>query len=238
MRCAIFSDTHSNWEALSTFLDYCHKNHIDRYWMLGDVVGYGADPQIVQKKVFEISDVVIRGNHDQAMVDDELLAWFNDEAKEAILWTRGQFDSKTKEKLASLPYSYVEGGVTLVHASPLNFDQFPYLITWKEAAEAFRYFNTPLCFIGHTHFPQIFLLKQKASSYLDEGIYPLDRNDRYIISCGSVGQPRDNDHRLAFGIFDDEAYTLELVRLEYPKEIAASKIRKAGLPRFFADRLL
>lgn len=238
MRHAIFSDTHSNWEALTTFLDYSSKHHVDSYWMLGDIVGYGANPQEVTDEVFRISDVIILGNHDKAITDDKLLDWFNEDAKAAILWTRGKLSSQTKDKLADLPYVHIHENITLTHGSPDRPEDFPYIYEWKGAAKAFPKFSTPLCFIGHTHLPQIFSEREKAASYLEEGTYQLSRDDRYIISCGSIGQPRDMDPRLSFGIFDDEKYLLELVRLPYPKEEAARKIRAAGLPRFLADRLL
>jgi len=238
MRYAIYSDTHSNLEALTTFLNYSLSHHIDHYWMLGDIVGYGANPQQVSDKVFEISNIVIQGNHDKAIVDDALLEWFNDAAKQALLWTRTQLDSQTKEKLAHLPPIYIHKNITLAHGSPDRPEEFPYIDEWEEASKAFKAFKTPICFVGHTHLPQIFSERKKISGYLKEGTYQLSRDDRYIISCGSVGQPRDMDTRLSFGIYDDKNHTIELVRLPYAKEEAAKKIRVAGLPRFFADRLL
>ena len=238
MRAAVFSDTHSNWEALSAFLSFAKKQKVDQYWMLGDIVGYGAEPQKVAEKIFEFSDIVIRGNHDQAISDDNLLRWFNEEAKEAILWTRKQLKPKIKEKITRLPYIRIEKNVTLTHATPLDPEQFTYIDSVKEATKAFPFFKTPICFIGHTHVPKIFSEKLNAAGYLNEGSYQLNRSDRYIISCGSVGQPRDQDSRLSFGIFDDEQYSLQLVRIPYPKEEAAKKIIKAGLPKSFATRLL
>lgn len=238
MRAAVFSDTHSNWEALSTFVKFAEQHKIDQYWMLGDIVGYGAEPQRVADEVFRISDVVIRGNHDQAIADDNLLRWFNEQAREAVHWTRKQLNSKTKDRLLHLPYTRIEKNVTLTHATPLDPEQFAYIDSPKEAAKAFPFFKTSICFIGHTHLPQIFSEKLNASGYLDEGSYQLNRSDRYIISCGSIGQPRDEDSRLSFGIFDDEAYSLQLVRLPYPKEETAKKIIAAGLPKYFATRLL
>lgn len=238
MRHVIFSDVHSNWEALTVCLDYAAKSEVDKYWMLGDIVGYGANPQEVSDKIFQISDVIILGNHDQAITDDGLLDWFNEDAREAILWTREHLNQETMKRLRDLPYVRIEGNVTLTHSSPFRPDEYPYLLEWEEASKAFRAFDTSLCFIGHTHVPQIFSEKQKATSYLEEGTYQLDREDRYIACCGSVGQPRDYDKRLSFGIFDDETYTLQIVRLDYPKEEAARKIRAEGLPAFLADRLL
>lgn len=238
MRYAIFSDTHSNWEALTAFLEYAEHHKIDRYWMLGDIVGYGANPQEVCDKIFQISDVVILGNHDKAIIDDKVLEWFNDEAREAILWTRGKLNPQTIKKLENLPYIRVESNVTLTHSSTDQPEEFPYIYEWKAASKAFQAFSTPLCFIGHTHIPQIFAEKEKVTGYLEEGIYQLSRNDRYIISCGSVGQPRDADKRLSFGVFDDKNYTLEIVRLQYAKEETAKKIRAQGLPRHSAERLL
>ncbi len=238
MRYAIFSDTHSNLEAFDTFSNYCKKSKIDRYLMLGDIVGYGANPQEVCDEVFRISDAVILGNHDQAIWDDDLLDWFNEEAKEAILWTRSKLKGETVKKLKELPYVRVDGIMTLTHSSPNNPEKYPYIYDWATAYKGFKSFSTLLCFIGHTHLPMLFSEKKSAGCFLEEGAHQLMRDDRYIISCGSIGQPRDRDNRLSFGIFDDEAYTISLVRLSYSCKEAARKIRNAGLPRNLADRLL
>ncbi|MBI4399009.1 MAG: metallophosphoesterase family protein [Candidatus Omnitrophica bacterium] len=238
MRYVVFSDTHSNLEALGTFLDYTKNLNIDRYLMLGDIVGYGANPQEVCDLVFKTADTILLGNHDQAIYDDTLLDWFHDEAKEAILWTRKHLNASTVERLASLGYTRVEEGFTLVHSSPYQPETFPYIDDRKSSLKAFRAFATPLCFVGHTHVPALFSKQQHAAYYLKEGTYQLSKGDRYIINCGSLGQPRDPDKRLSFGVFDEEAYTVQIIRLNYPSHETAQKIRDAGLPRYFAARLL
>ena len=238
MKCAIFSDVHSNLEALHTFRENASHAGVSKYWMLGDIVGYGANPQEVCDEIFSFSDVVIKGNHDQAISDDSLLDWFNEEAKEAIIWTRSKLNTQTIQKLVNLPYLHTETEIILTHSSPDNPKEFTYIYDWNGASKAFKAFSNKICFIGHTHLPQLFSNALNKAIYLEEGTYQLDRNDRYIISSGSIGQPRDNDTRLSFGIFDDQNYTYQLMRIPYPKEETAKKIRKAGLPRYFADRLL
>lgn len=238
MRYAVYSDTHSNLEALDTFVQYTRDNHIDRYFMLGDIVGYAANPQEVIDKVMKISNIVVMGNHDQAISDDKLLDWFNEDAKKALIWTRKKLTAESVKKLAALPYTCVDGVITLTHSSPDHPERYTYIYDWVTAHKGFQAFSNKICFIGHTHVPMLFSEKESAGCYLEEGTYQLEPDDRYIISCGSIGQPRDNDNRLSFGIFDDQKYSMTLVRLSYPCAETARKINEAGLPKYFADRLL
>jgi len=238
MRYAILADIHSNLEALQTALDYLTDQKIDKYWILGDLVGYGANPQEVCDQVFNLTEVIILGNHDQAVFDFQLLDWFNQDARKALEWTRTQLNQETIKKLSELPYMRIEDKVTLTHSHPDHPEKYAYIFEWKDAETAFKVFKTPLCFIGHTHVPQLFSEKAQISRYLEEGTCLLQSNERYLINCGSVGQPRDYDKRLSFGILDDQDETLDIVRLDYDKEKAADKIRAEGLPSFLADRLL
>jgi diadenosine tetraphosphatase ApaH/serine/threonine PP2A family protein phosphatase len=238
MRYAILSDIHSNLEALERALDYLSDQNIDKYWVLGDLVGYGANPQEVCDRLFKLTDVIILGNHDQAIFDAKLLDWFNQDARTALEWTKTQLNQETKDKLAKLPYIRIENDVTLTHSSPNYPEEYSYIFEWKDVEPVFSVFKTRFCFIGHTHVPQLFSEKAQISRYLEEGTCLLDRSERYLINCGSVGQPRDYDKRLSCGILDDKDDVLDIVRLEYDKRKAADKIRSQGLPAFLADRLL
>ena len=238
MRYAILTDIHSNLEALETALDYLSNQKIDEYWTLGDNVGYGANPNECLEWVFTHARVILAGNHEKALVDRKILDWFEGSARTAILWTAGVLQPGSREKISKLHYVHMTANATLVHASPNQPEEFHYLFSPEEARPAFRAFQTPLCFIGHTHVPTRFVESSRSAEYLPPGKYQLERGERYILNPGAIGQPRDRDPRLAFGIFDEDDWTFEVVRLQYDNQKAAGKIRDAGLPVHLAARLL
>ena len=238
MRYAILSDIHSNWEALETALDYLAKEKIDECWVLGDSVGYGADPNECLGWVLEKAKVALLGNHEQAVVDEKLRDWFTGDARTAIEWTAKVLKSEHKNRIQKLNFIHIASSLTAAHGSPDQPEEYRYLFSFEDARPSFRAFQTPLCFVGHTHLPSLFTESTEFSRYLPPGSYELKKGERYILNPGSVGQPRDRDPRLAFGIFDDAAWTFELVRLKYDNEKAARKIQEAGLPLFLAARLL
>ncbi|MBI4115682.1 MAG: metallophosphoesterase family protein [Candidatus Omnitrophica bacterium] len=238
MRFAILADIHSNWEALEAAHNYLLKQKIGEYWVLGDSIGYGASPNECLAWVFKHAKVSLMGNHEKAIVDIKLLDWFNTEARTAIEWTEKVLSAEYKEKINDLRYVHITNSSTLAHGSPDSPEEFRYLFSFEQAVPSFKTFKTQLCFVGHTHLPSQFIESSESVNYLHPDTYPLDRKERYILNPGSVGQPRDRDPRLSFGIFDDEKWSFELVRLEYDNKKAARKIREAGLPRYLADRLL
>lgn len=238
MRCAVLSDIHSNWEALEAALNYLAKERIDEFWILGDSIGYGANPNECFGWVLENAGVVLMGNHEKVIIDPDFLEWFNEDAKTAAEWTAGILKKEYKEKIHSLNYLHITKTATLAHGSPDQPEEFHYIFSFNDARPSFRAFETPICFVGHTHVPSQFVESSQTAWRIAPGSYPLRRNERYILNPGSVGQPRDKDPRLAFGIFDDEQWTFEIIRLEYDNRKAADKIRSAGLPRYLADRLL
>ena len=238
MKYAVLSDIHSNWEALETALEYLAKEKIGEYWVLGDSIGYGADPNKCFCWVLENARVALMGNHEQAAVDPQLREYFNGYARTAIEWTADVLKEEYKKKIAGLRYLHITPSVTLAHGSPNEPKEFRYLLSSEEAHASFRVLETPICFVGHTHIPSRFTASSEEGEYLPPGRYPLKKKERYILNPGSVGQPRDQDPRLSFGIFDDEDWAFEIVRLKYDNEKAAAKIRKAGLPAYLADRLL
>ncbi len=238
MRYAVLSDVHSNLEALSEALAYIEKEKIDHLLFLGDLIGYGANPNECLDLVCQCKGKVVAGNHDKAIADDELLSYFSSHAHEALLWTRGELNSKWNDFLRDLPLLHIGKDMTLAHGSINSPESFQYLFYFDDAVPSFERMQTPIGWIGHTHVPQIFLKKKRSTSYLPEGDHRLDKNEVYLINPGSIGQPRDQDPRLSFAIFDDDAYNLKIIRLPYDNHKAAEKIRKAGLPKFLADRLL
>lgn len=238
MRYALLSDIHSNWEALERAVMHLEKEKVDAYWVLGDSVGYGANPNECLEWVLENARVNLLGNHEQAAVDPQIREWFTDEARTAIEWTAKVLMPEYKTAIQKLNFLHITPFLTAAHGSPDTPEEYRYLLCFKDARPSFNAFETPICFVGHTHIPSLITESSETFQYLRPGRYPLERNERYIINPGSLGQPRDRDPRLAFGIFDDKSWTFEIVRLEYDNQTAADKIVKAGLPSYLATRLL
>lgn len=238
MRIALLSDIHSNWEALTAAVDDLAGRKINETWVLGDTVGYAANPNECFEWALKNARLNLLGNHEEALVDPKTLEWFSGDARQALEWTATVLKPEFLAEIKKLNYLYISENVTLAHASPDEPQEFRYLFSSRDARPSFRAFETPLCFIGHTHLPFIFSEHSGAAGYLKPGVYSLDRSHRYLLNPGSVGQPRDRDPRLSFGIFDDAKWTFEIVRLEYDNHRAAEKIRQVGLPLFLAARLL
>ena len=255
MSFAVFSDIHANLEALETAVSCAQGRGITRFAVLGDTIGYGADPNECLEWVFAHAAVNVYGNHERALVQPELREQFNSWAAEAIEWTAGILDPKLTQKIRELTFMRIEDGISFVHGSPDRPEEFRYLFNFGDCEDSFRQMQTDICFTGHTHVPCCFCEQKKSAEYLapgkiviprlDRGIQHTDSrfrgNDvplRVILNPGSVGQPRDRDPRLSFGIYDSEVRTFEIVRLDYDNQKAAAKIRRAGLPSFLADRLL
>ncbi len=238
MRYAILSDVHANLEALETAVDHAKKQKIDSWVVLGDTVGYGANPNECFEWAIRNAQVYVVGNHEKAVIDPALREWFNPEARQAIIWTDGKMSETFKKEIAGLTYLRVENKITFAHGSPYQPEVFHYLTSFQKAQPSFQTMETPVCFVGHTHVPCCFCESRQTAEVLAPGVRKLEAKERYILNPGSVGQPRDSDPRLAFGIYDDEQYTFEIVRLPYNNVKAADKIRKAGLPAYLADRLL
>ena len=238
MRHAILSDIHANWEALTAAAEFLRKKKIDDYCVLGDTLDYGANPNECFDWMLRHARVTILGNHEQAVVHPQILEEFSDDAQAAAVWTAGVLKPEYPEKIRGLRYLHLNLFSTMAHGSVNEPEKFNYLFSFDDARRSFYTMETPLGFIGHTHIPSLFSESSESVRYLTPGVYELERNERYLLNPGSVGQPRDRDPRLSFGIFDDQQWTFELVRLEYDNRKAAEKIRRAGLPAFLADRLL
>lgn len=238
MRHALISDIHANLEALEVALNDIRAKSIERIYCLGDVVNYGANPNECLKLVRDAAPVIIRGNHEAALVSEEIASTFNPYARDALEWTREQLPEEDRRSLSRLPLTYAQGEWMLVHGTVEQPENFDYLFDAADASRNFRHFSgCRICFFGHTHVPLLFSEKNRQAFHLSPGKVELAREDRYIINVGSVGQPRDLDPRLGYMIFDDEDFSIEFVRLFYDYKVAARKILKMGLPSFLADRL-
>ena len=242
MRYLIVSDIHANWEALEAVLKQA-RGKFDRIICCGDVVGYGADPDIVTEWVRQNVTAIIRGNHDRACAGLEDLEWFNPVARVSALWTQAVTNPRNIDylrRLAKGPESV--NGFQILHGSPLDEDE--YVVSEHDAAQVAPYLDSYVTFFGHTHLQGGFLchrngirrLRKPEDGALEETI-ELEHGIAYLINAGSVGQPRDGDPRAAYAIYDTDQHTVTFWRTEYDVDSAQRKILKAGLPDVLATRL-
>ena len=229
MRIAVFSDIHSNLEALTAALDDLARRSPDRIVCLGDIVGYGASPRECLDLVRQTTGDVILGNHDEAAFDPSFDAVFSTYAKEAIRWTRTRLLDDDLAYLRSLPLSLTIENIQFVHATPRNPEQYGYIFSGFEARIYADDFSERLCFVGHSHVPFVYAMDPAVRGY--------NPVDRFIINPGSIGQPRDGDPRLSYGILDTVAGAYENIRLDYDIQSSADRIRSRNLPSRLAQRL-
>jgi diadenosine tetraphosphatase ApaH/serine/threonine PP2A family protein phosphatase len=236
MRVAIFSDIHGNLEALMAVLEKLADFNIKKAICLGDVVGYGADPNACVAQIQESASVVMAGNHDWVAVGLADASLFNPIALAAIRWTTSQLTHDHADFLRQCPLFLDEDSVRYVHASPVCPDAWDYVSSPQWGRLALSKSECALCFIGHSH--KAFICSESGQEdVVVEGDLCLNPAHRYLINVGSVGQPRDGDPRAAFVIWDQDTGNLALHRVSYNVSAAQAKIRSAGLPGFLADRL-
>jgi diadenosine tetraphosphatase ApaH/serine/threonine PP2A family protein phosphatase len=242
MRYLILSDIHANSEALSAVLNRVRRKRWDKVVFLGDLVGYGANPNQAVDMVRALRPLVaIRGNHDKVCSGVENGEMFNRVALQAALWTRQHLTASNLRWLRSLPEGplVVDGTFAIAHGTPIDEDA--YIFGEIEALNVFRQTAFPLCFFGHSHFPVVFGLSPDAiQTVLTEAPsfrLRLEPGVRYLVNPGSIGQPRDGSPLASFAIFDSATRTVTIHRVPYRLERAQRKILDAGLPRPLADRL-
>ena len=244
MRYLVLSDIHGNLEALDAVLVHAADQHYERVLVLGDLVGYGADPNAVVERVIALAPAgVIRGNHDKVASGVESPEGFNAAAHRAVSWTQAELTPANQAYLAALPEGPldIDEAVEICHGTPSDEDE--YLFEAHDAAKALRDSGRATCFFGHTHIPVIYQLSPDSSldaSGPDRSSarrLSLQPASKYLINPGSVGQPRDGDPRAGYAIFDTKTSELTLFRVAYPVEAAQAKIREAGLPEVLASRL-
>jgi diadenosine tetraphosphatase ApaH/serine/threonine PP2A family protein phosphatase len=242
LRYLIISDLHANLEALQAVLADAGRRGFDRTVCLGDLVGYAADPNEVIAEVRRLEPVIVRGNHDKVISGVESGDQFNVLALRSCEWTRDALTEENRQYLAGLPRGPlpVDGAFWIAHGTPLDEDA--YILNDFDAIEVFRDFPEEVCFFGHSHLPTVFALSDPEGFYLmspmeDEESLALKPGWRYLVNCGSVGQPRDRNPKAAYGIYDAAARRLELVRVPYDVQETQRKILATDLPPFLADRL-
>lgn len=229
MRLAIISDIHANLEALTRAFEVIDNETVDDIVCLGDVVGYGANPVECLDLVRARCSTILLGNHDAAAIDLSVAISFTLNAQLSARWTFAALPEESKAHLRTFAHTKQLGAMLLSHGSPAEPEEWHYVISEFDTMMAFRSFTERICFIGHSHIPVIFSEQGKVPALTSSG--------RHIINVGSVGQPRDGNPHLSFGIFDTDLWEYRNIRAEYDSKSAAEKIRNAGLPFALADRL-
>jgi diadenosine tetraphosphatase ApaH/serine/threonine PP2A family protein phosphatase len=243
MRYLVITDIHGNLEALDACLDDARQHTYDSTLVLGDLVGYGPDPNAVVERVQALAPMaIVRGNHDKVACGLEQAEGFNSVAKAAAKWTLDMLLPAHREWLAALPEgpTDVDDLVEICHGSP--FDEDAYLFDELDAVRALKSANRPLCLFGHTHYPVTFELSEDSldtigSAAAAQMLVQMKPGSKYLINPGSVGQPRDGDPRAAYAIVDTTPRVVELYRVRYAVAETQAKIIKAGLAEVLAQRL-
>lgn len=238
MRILVISDIHANITALEAVLSAAGS--IDSVWCLGDLVGYGPDPNECVECIRGLPGLqCIIGNHDMAALHQLDSDSFNPEARTAILWTQKMLSERSKLFLQHLPDRIEMPDVTLAHGSPRH-PVWEYLLDTRTATLNFDFFDTPYCFVGHTHLPVMYTLQNPeyhASLSIPEANTTFPLPSRSIINPGSVGQPRDRDIRAAFAVYDTESREWEYRRVGYDIQAVQERMLQAGLPERHIQRL-
>jgi len=239
MKSLILSDIHANLTAFEAVLE--DARDFESAWVLGDLVGYGPDPNECIELVKGLPNLVcLLGNHDAATLGYINDVAFNPSARQAIQWTRKNITPDNLAYLRQLPESVRLGDISFAHGSPRE-PVWEYLLDTRNATENFNYFFTPYCFVGHTHLPTLYLLNNgdfHAKLVAPESDLVFQLEPRAIINPGSVGQPRDRDPRAAYAIFDQEEMTIHFRRVPYDIQAVQGRMHQAELPDRHIQRLM
>ncbi len=234
---AVLGDIHANLDALNVVLDDCRAQGVTDFLCTGDVVGYNACPHECMEIVRSLGCPVVVGNHDYYVASQQNLDDFNPAAAAVVEWTREQLSDEELDWLRNLPFTVTQMGITLVHSTMDNPENFGYVFDNLQAEANFLMQKTPVCFHGHTHCPMIYEKSLNGVFRIDPQDFTLPIGRKYFVNVGSVGQPRDGDPRATYVIYDPKARQIRYRRLEYDIEAAQARIRQAGLPERLAARL-
>jgi predicted phosphodiesterase len=238
MRFAVISDIHGNLEALSAVLEEIRKFDIKMVYCLGDVIGYGADPEACLDLVQQHISVCLRGNHEEALLHPELQNKMSQPAVQVLEWTRNKFSEEKRSIIAQWPLVHTGDDARLVHASPHTPLGFEYVRSRLDCEFAFEFFPEKICFLGHSHIP--FIAEEIVPGVVrwSQAVqFELDSKCRYIINVGSVGQPRNHDPRACWVMIQDQPAVVSIQFVEYNVALAQNKIRQAKFPEVLATRL-
>lgn len=239
MRIAIISDIHSNIEALTEVVKVIDELRADRVVCLGDVVGYGASPNECCEIIRNLAEVTLLGNHDAAVAGRMDYSFYYEAARQALDWSASVIADEHLAWLKSLPYTYRIGEVGFCHGSPLDPQAYEYIFALEQARELVPYIEElpEVTFIGHSHLCKAFAIGPDDVTDVVAQKFGIKRGSKYIVSVGSVGQPRDYDNRSCFVLYDTDARTVEYHRVEYDIESSAQRIFDADLAVNFGKRL-
>jgi diadenosine tetraphosphatase ApaH/serine/threonine PP2A family protein phosphatase len=240
MRYVLISDIHGNLEALQAVLSFSSNLEPFQLYCLGDTVGYGADPgecfEIMQRE----ANLILAGNHDLAVAGIIGGKDFNPMAQAAADWTKDALTEEQLKDLSNLPLVYIDGDYCFTHATPIDPMSFGYVRTLEDVAEVLSAIGQRFCFVGHTHLPALVRMDEKKGKLeiVHENQVRIEDGFRYFVNVGSIGQPRDSNPDACMVILDEEAETLEFLRVPYDISASQNKILSEGLPSYLAERLM
>lgn len=238
MRILVISDIHANLNALEAVLS--DAGEFDSCWCLGDLVGYGPDPNECIQRMRQLPNLIcLLGNHDAAALNQIDIASFNTEARRALIWTQQILSPESIEYLKNRPERIVTESVTLAHGSPRH-PVWEYLLDTRAATQNFNHFETPFCFVGHSHLPVIY--QKREDRVFAEMIIPnvpgrVEMIPRAIFNPGSVGQPRDHDPRAAYAVYDSTSQAWHYRRVSYDVASVQARMMEVDLPQRHIQRL-
>lgn len=238
MKIAIFSDIHSNLEAFKAVLNDIDRQNVDQKLFLGDIVGYGPNPNECIELLQENSDVALGGNHDWAAVGLTDDSYFNQYARESMQWTIETLTDENKEYLKTLKPDQVLDSIQIVHSTPLEPPEWHYIMSIQDAQENYPMLEKDLCFIGHSHQPVIIECMDGTNIQPIRDMYKtLEKNRKYIINVGSVGQPRDSNPDACYLIYEMDTGDIQFRRVDYDIKRVQKKMARKKLPQYLIDRI-
>ncbi len=238
MKIALISDIHGNLEALTAVLIAAEQASADVIYCLGDVVGYGTDPSACLKLIDKTCRVKLIGNHEYTALGRCSTEKYTELARISSDWTRNILTDEDLEMIRQFDLDYSSDNTRFVHASPYEPEKWKYILKPDQAKKAFDCFDEAMCFVGHTHLPMIFteVPNDNPKKKIGHDFEPHEES-RYIVNVGSVGQPRDNDPRASFVIYDNVEQEVQFCRAEYDITTTQTKISQTELPSLLAERL-
>lgn len=243
MQLAILGDIHGNLVALNAVVDEIRNQGVtvDQWLQVGDVVGYGPEPSACIDRLKELGALVCLGNHDAAVIGKLDTSYFNDYARQAVEWTRRQLSPEDIAFLNDLDYVVQGEGFTMVHGSLHEPPEFGYVISPVEARASMLRQEARICFVGHSHVPAVYMEHEDAEELVTLYLAELETNvsayRKVLLNVGSVGQPRDEDPRAAFALYDTVSGALSIRRVNYDIATVKEQILGHGLPEVLAQRL-
>ena len=238
MRIALISDIHGNYEALTAVLQNIEAHRPDEIWCLGDVVGYGCEPAACLDLVDRTCSVKLMGNHEHAVLGLDDIDTYSPAARVSAEWTRESLGERCLNIIRSFTLRHETESFLCIHASPYDPEQWHYILGPDEAEDAFAAYGGPLCFHGHTHVPVIFSeMPGEAPRRKEAHDFDPHPENRYLVNVGSVGQPRDNDPRACWALFDTDEQRVEFLRVDYDISQTQTKMTEAKLPEMLVNRL-